>query len=205
MEILRDARDEAERVITELKQAKSARQEDINASRKALSDKIGEAASHLLTKPEAKSGTRPEDLKVGDAVQLLSHDVAATVLKAPKDGSVYVQAGALKLTVPLSDVAPAKPEKKVKSIGGFKRSGESPGMSVDLRGLSLDEAVMQVDIYLDEVFLAGQTEVLLIHGKGTGVLRSGLRQYLKNHTHVKSYRGGQYGEGEDGVTVVTLK
>ncbi len=205
MEILRDARDEAERVIAELKAAKAARQEDINASRKALSDKIGEAASHLRAKPEAKSDTRPEDLNAGDTVQLLSHGVSATVLKAPKDGSVYVQAGALKMTVPLSDVAPAKPEKKVKSIGGFKRSGETPGMSVDLRGMTLDEAVMQADMYLDEAFLAGQTEVLLIHGKGTGVLRSGLRQYLKSHVHVKSYRAGQYGEGEDGVTVVTLK
>ncbi len=205
MEILKDARDEAERVISELKAAKSARQEDINASRKALSDKIGEAATHLRSKPEVKSDTRPEDINVGDTVQLLSHGVSATVLKAPKDGSVYVQAGALKLTVPISDVAPAKPEKKPKSIGGYKRSGETPGMSVDLRGMTLDEAVMQADLYLDEAFLAGQTEVLLIHGKGTGVLRSGLRQYLKGHAHVKSYRAGQYGEGEDGVTVVTLK
>ena len=205
MEILRDARDEAERVIAELKQAKSVRQEEINASRKALSDKIGEAAAHLRTKPEKKSGTRPEDIAVGDTVQLLSHNVSATVLKVPKDGSVYVQAGALKLTVPLSDVAPVKDEKKIKSIGGFKRSGQAPGMSVDLRGMTLDEAVMETDIYLDEAFLAGQTEVLLIHGKGTGVLRSGLRQYLKSHAHVKSFRAGQYGEGEDGVTVVTLK
>lgn len=205
MEVLRDARDEAERVIAELKQAKSARQEEINASRKALSDKIGEAATHLRTKPEKKSGTRPEDLSVGDTVKLLSHNVNATVLKAPKDGDVYVQAGALKLTVALSDVAPVKDEKKVRSIGGFKRSGQSPGMSVDLRGMTLDEAVMETDIYLDEAFLAGQTEVMVIHGKGTGVLRSGLRQYLKNHAHVSSFRTGQYGEGEDGVTVVTLK
>ncbi len=205
MEILRDARDEAEHVITELKQAKSARQEEINASRKALSDKIGEAAAQLRKKPEKKSGTRPEDINAGDTVQLLSHNVNATVLKAPKDGNVYVQAGALKLTVPLSDVAPVKAEKKVKSVGGFKRSGQAPGMSVDLRGMTLDEAIMEADIYLDEAFLAGQTEVMLIHGKGTGVLRSGLRQYLKSHAHVKSFRAGQYGEGEDGVTVVTLK
>jgi DNA mismatch repair protein MutS2 len=205
IEILKEAREEAERVISELKQAKPARQEEINASRKALSDKIGEMAAHLRTAPETKSGTRPEDVNAGDTVRLLSHNVSATVLKAPKDGSVYVQAGALKLTVPLSDVVPAPPEKTLKSIGGFKRSGETPGMSVDLRGMTLDEAVMQADIYLDEAFLAGQTEVLLIHGKGTGVLRSGLRQHLKTHAHVKSFRAGQYGEGEDGVTVVTLK
>ncbi len=205
IEILREAREEAERVIAELKQAKSARQEDINAARRVLSDKIGEMAAHLRTAPQTNSGTRPEDITVGDTVRLISHNVYATVLKAPRDGGVYVQAGALKLTVPLSDVMPAQPENKPKSIGGFKRSGETPGMSVDLRGMTLDEAVMQADMYLDEAFLAGQTEVLLIHGKGTGVLRSGLRQYLKTHAHVKSFRAGQYGEGEDGVTVVTLK
>lgn len=205
MEILRDARDEAESVITELKQAKAARQEDINASRKALSDKINQAASFLREKPETKSGTRPEDIGVGDTVKLLNHNVNATVLKSPKDGSVYVQAGALKLTVSLGEVEPAKAEKKVNSIGGYKRGKAAPGMSIDLRGLTLDEAVMEADIYLDETFLAGQTEVMLIHGKGTGVLRSGIRQYLKGHPHVKSFRPGQYGEGEDGVTVVTFK
>ncbi len=205
LEILREARDEAEQVITQLKQAQSIRQEDINASRKKLTDKIDDAASRLRVKPETKSGTRPEDIAVGETVQLLSHGVNAVVLKAPRDGSVYVQAGALKLTVPLGDVAKVKAEKTVKRIGGFKRSGETPGMSTDLRGMTLDEAMMETDRYLDEAFLAGQTEVMLIHGKGTGVLRSGLRSYLKSHAHVKSFRAGQYGEGEDGVTVVTLK
>jgi DNA mismatch repair protein MutS2 len=78
-------------------------------------------------------------------------------------------------------------------------------MSLDVRGRTLDEAVLETDSYLDAAFLAGLTEVVLIHGKGTGVLRVGLRDYLRTHAHVKTFRPGQYGEGEDGVTVIMLK
>lgn len=207
LEILRDAREEAEQVIGQLKQAQALRQEDINASRKTLSDRINKTAANLRTKPEKKSATRAQDISLGDTVQLISHGVSATVLKAPRDGKVYVQAGALKLEVALSDIEPAKPQKTISRGGGFRRSAAavSPGMSADLRGMTLEEAIMEADRYLDEAFLAGQTEVMLIHGKGTGVLRAGLRSYLKSHAHVKALRAGQYGEGEDGVTVVTLK
>ena len=78
-------------------------------------------------------------------------------------------------------------------------------MECDVRGMTLDEALNAVDQYLNEAVLAGMGEVSIIHGKGTGVLRSGIQQHLKRHMLVKSYRLGVYGEGEDGVTVVTLK
>ncbi len=204
LEILKEARDEAERVIAELKAA-HGRQEEINAARRTLGDKIDKASSGLRIKPGPKSDTRPEDLSVGDTVKLLSHGITATVLKAPKDGSVYVQAGAVKLMMPLSDVEPADEEKKTKRLGTVKRTAVSPGLSLDVRGRTLDEAVMETDNYLDAAFLAGLTEVMVIHGKGTGVLRAGLRDYFRSHSHVKTFRPGQYGEGEDGVTMITLK
>ena len=78
-------------------------------------------------------------------------------------------------------------------------------MELDVRGLAQDEALPMVDRYLDEATLAGLHEVSIIHGKGTGVLRTGIQRHLKGHMDVKSYRLGVYGEGEDGVTVVTLK
>ncbi|MFA5676405.1 MAG: endonuclease MutS2 [Christensenellales bacterium] len=206
LDILREARYEAEEIIDGLKKAQSFRQEEINSSRKALNDKIDKTASSLRKKARVKSGTKEEDITAGDTVRLISHGVDAVVLKPPRDGKVYVQAGALKLEAPLFDIEAAPQPKKTESIGGLRRGAAlSPGMSFDLRGMTLDEAVMETDRYLDEVFLARQNEVMLIHGKGTGVLRSGLRNYLKTHVHVKSIRTGQFGEGGDGVTVVTVK
>jgi DNA mismatch repair protein MutS2 len=76
---------------------------------------------------------------------------------------------------------------------------------VDVRGLSLDDALEVVDKYLDDVVITGLSEICIIHGKGTGVLRSGIHRYLKSNKRVKSYRLGKYGEGEDGVTIVEIK
>ena len=207
LDILKDARDEAERVIAELKKSKSARQEDINAARKVIGDKIDKAAKSLRTQAPKKSTTvREQDIRVGDTVLLTGHGVKASVLKPPKGGKVYVQAGALKMSVALSEIAPAVPDKKqVVRTGRVQRAAAPASMQVDLRGMTLDEAVMATDMYLDNAFLSGQTEVTVIHGKGTGVLRSGIRDYLKTHAHVKAYREGAYGEGDAGVTIVTIR
>lgn len=78
-------------------------------------------------------------------------------------------------------------------------------MEVDVRGMTLDEAIAAVDIYLADATLAGLNEVSIIHGKGTGVLRTGIQRHLRTHMNVRKYRDGMYGEGEQGVTVVTLK
>jgi DNA mismatch repair protein MutS2 len=78
-------------------------------------------------------------------------------------------------------------------------------MEMDVRGKTLGEALVDVAAYLDSAFLSGLTEVCIIHGKGMGVLRDGITRHLRNHPHVKSSRLGNYGEGENGVTIVTLK
>jgi len=206
LEILREAREEAENVIAGLKQAQALRQEDINVSRKTLKDSINSTAAKLRTQPKTKSKTCAEDIKTGDTVHIISHGVNATVLKEPRDGRVYVQAGVLKLEVDIYDIEPEIKEKTISKIGGIARAQtSSPGMSKDLRGLTLEEAILEADRYLDAAFLAGLTEAVLIHGKGTGVLRTGLRSHLRSHAHVKDMRPGQFGEGEDGVTVVSIK
>ncbi|MEI6102192.1 MAG: Smr/MutS family protein, partial [Eubacteriales bacterium] len=86
-----------------------------------------------------------------------------------------------------------------------KLAQRSVGLSVDLHGQAVDDSQLILDKYLDDAFLSGLTEVTIIHGRGTGVLKNGVRGYLKGHPHVKSFRSGIYGEGGDGVTVVTLK
>ena len=77
-------------------------------------------------------------------------------------------------------------------------------MECDVRGMTLDEALIEVEKYLDEAVMAGMNEVCIVHGKGTGALRAGIQRHLKSYPHVKSFRLGQYGEGESGVTIVTL-
>ena len=77
-------------------------------------------------------------------------------------------------------------------------------MECDVRGMALGEALIEVEKYLDQAVMAGMNEVAIVHGKGTGTLRQGIQQHLKRYPHVKSFRLGQYGEGESGVTIVTL-
>jgi DNA mismatch repair protein MutS2 len=120
-----------------------------------------------------------------------------------------VQAGILKLKVNITQLRLVKQEKtkqKVSTVhvktGAMERTVR---MECDVRGMTLDEAIMTVDQYLDQAVLAGMGEVSIIHGKGTGVLRSGITQHLRHHPHVESSRLGVYGEGETGVTIVTLK
>ena len=143
---------------------------------------------------------------MGDTVNLINHGVEATVLKAPKDGKVYVQAGAVKLSVALSEIEPTKAQKTpAVRVGGFKRENVQASMEIDVRGMTLDEAIMETDTYLDQAFLSGKAEVAIIHGKGTGVLRAGIRDYLRTNVHASKFREGKYGEGDAGVTVVTIK
>ena len=128
-----------------------------------------------------------------------------------------MQAGALKLKAKLEDMRTALPDVPPKPKGRQPAKGNGGGgthigvsartarTECDVRGLSLEEALNEVDAFLDEATLNKLGQVFIIHGKGTGILRSGIQRYLGRHPSVKTYRLGKYGEGEDGVTVVTMK
>ena len=117
-----------------------------------------------------------------------------------------MQAGILKLSVKLSDLRLTQEEQpkqgKSKIAAAMDRR---VGLELDIRGMLVEEGLAVVDRYLDDAFLSGLTEVSIIHGKGTGALRTGVQDFLKRHPRVKSFRIGNYGEGDAGVPVVTLK
>lgn len=211
--ILENARRESESVMRELKQMKksAASGPDMQAAalRKRLEDGIDSLSEGLAQKAD-RVDKPPKTLKVGDEVEILNLKTRGVVLSAPDaKGEVQLQAGIVKLKAHISQLRLVKeePAKKQKSsfhaeTGAMMRTVP---MECDVRGMALDEAIPVVDQYLDEAVLASLTEVSIIHGKGTGVLRSGIQQHLRRHPHVKSFRLGVYGEGESGVTVVTLK
>jgi len=165
-----------------------------------LSEKLPAGPAHAAAKPEA--------LAVGDTVEIPHLNAVGTVLSLPDTkGEVMIQAGIIKMKVLAAQVRLTRqPVQKKTSVRTKTGAAErSVKMECDVRGLALDEALMEVDRYLDMAVMAGLHEVSIIHGKGTGTLRAGIQQHLKNTRQVKSYRLGLYGEGESGVTVVELK
>ncbi len=207
--IVDQARRESESVIAELKKMKkNAAAGDVNELRRRLNKESDELAEGL-DQPAPESGEAPKTVKAGDKVKILTLGAEGTVLAPPDEkGKVQLQAGMMKFKAPLSQLRmirqePAKEKTTVKAkTGMMTRTVKS---ECDVRGMNLEEALDAVGLYLDEAVLAGLNEVYIIHGKGTGILRAGIQQDLRKNKHVKGFRRGMYGEGEDGVTVVTLK
>lgn len=157
---------------------------------------------------------KPSDFKLGESVKVLSMNLNGTVTSLPDSkGNVTVQMGILRSQVPISDLeiieeAPSYSAKKMHQTSkGKMKMGKSLSVSpeINLLGKTVDEAVAELDKYLDDAYLAGLNQVSVIHGKGTGALRKGIHNYLKRQKHVKSFRLGVFGEGEAGVTIVEFK
>ena len=149
----------------------------------------------------------------GDTVLVGSLGQEGTVVTAPnKDGVVEVMVGMMKMRVPLKGLFAAaqlqqprknEPRRYTEKRGDkVQRDGR---LEINLLGMTVDEAILEVDRFIDNAMLSGLHTIYLIHGKGTGALRAGLHQHLRTHKNVRSYRLGAYGEGESGVTVVELK
>ncbi|MBQ2753557.1 MAG: endonuclease MutS2 [Firmicutes bacterium] len=214
--IYQKAKEEADSIIKELnRQAKNkANSNELNDTRRKLKDKI-----NSMNEEEFKAAARkrkkhepPKSLKVGDKVYIVSFDQHGTVLTAPDaNKEVMVQMGIMKVKVPMAEVAiddyVEKEQAKEKKSGFKMRTGKSQYVSpeIDCRGQLVEEALGNIDKYIDDAYLAGLKQVTIIHGKGTGALRSAVQVYLRKNPHVKSYRYGLFGEGEMGVTVVELK
>ncbi|MFZ5641755.1 MAG: endonuclease MutS2 [Bacillota bacterium] len=167
----------------------------------AFEDKMNAAAAE-------KYGRPPNRVAPGDTVFIPKFNQKGHVTAYGEDGQVTVQVGIMKVTVPIGEIRLDKEEKTVRETSTAARvmTGKVKDFNteIDLRGLLVDEAIEQVEKYLDDAFLAGVPQVYLIHGKGTGALRKAIGSMLARHRHVKTYRLGQYGEGGMGVTVVEL-
>ena len=162
-------------------------------------------------KQEAESKTKKtlQNIRLGQKVYVRSFDAVGFVESLPDSkGNLTVQIGIMKLNVNISDIEEVEEgEKKVyqTTSKNVKLREKSVDLSIDVRGKTSDDAILDVDKYLDDAYTSGLRQVTIIHGKGTGVLRQAIRNFLKRHPLVKSFRDGTYGEGEQGVTIVELR
>lgn len=219
--LIMDAKEEANSIIRDLEKMRQQGVKNGGLDKKTQSarnrlkqkeDTIDEAMARAA-KPKKTYVEPPKDLKPGASVKIVDMNQEATVLKSPdKNGNVRVQAGIIKMDVHVTNLRKVEEknskelaEKYVKATRAFASKTKNTSTEVDVRGQTLEEAWMNVEKFLDDCYLAGISPVSIIHGKGTGVLRKGIQEYMKKHRYVKSYRSGKYGEGEDGVTIVELK
>jgi DNA mismatch repair protein MutS2 len=207
--IVERAKRESAAIISELKLLKRT---GTTGSETATLEKrlqgLNDSLSEGLQGGKVAQSVSADQIRVGDTVEIPHLNAVATVLALPDNkGEVQVQAGILKMKVSLDQVrlSQAKPIRKSQVRSKTNAATNPVRMECDLRGLALDEALLELDRYLDMAVMSGLHEVSIIHGKGTGTLRSGIQAHLKQIPQVKSFRLGAYGEGESGVTVVELK
>lgn len=212
-EVRRGARLEAEKLIEELKGlvAHGASQKELTEAHHIRKKLRQLGADEKETVFEA-AGDTPKNLRKGQEVMVPRYNQQGIVLSAPdSDGNVLVQIGVMKMNLPITEVRTVKNKavkKPAAETGAPKVMAEKAmniGTEIDLRGLTVDEAIEMVEKYLDDAYLAGLPKAYVIHGKGTGALRSAITRLMSSHRYVKNFRLGEYGEGGAGVTVVELQ
>ena len=214
--ITRQAKEQSENILKELRKletemASKQKQQKIDALRKELSDSMGNLQPSVKSMIVPKVSSKEiKDLKPGDDVKVVTLNQDGSVVSVDKKKKeAVVQIGIMKMTLPFKSLQKVQKDKKstvTKTTRKIisEKSGKVKG-EVDLRGMNLEEAIMEVEKYLDDACVAGLETVTIIHGIGTGVLKKGLQDVLKRNKHVKSKRPGEYGEGGAGVTIVTLR
>ncbi len=213
--LIKETKEEADEIIRGLRklseiQEESERNKKIEEARRKLKDKLDLFEDSIGSTMAPKMNLRPlKSVKPGDSVYISELNQNGIALSSPDDkGEVSVQVGIMKINVKLSDLSCSTKDGSKTHASSYKMHlsrDKAVSTSLDLRGQTLDEAILNTDKYLDDAYLSHLNEVTIIHGKGTGVLRQGIIDMLKHHTHVKSYRLGKYGEGGMGVTIVELK
>jgi len=227
--ILREANEKARSILQEAKEVADETIRDFNKlgagsdikdlekKRQKVRDKIKEKNDRLSLgqtekKPQSKA-LDPKKLKKGDSVKILSMGLSGTVNTLPDaKGNLFVQCGIMRTQTNIKDLALVQeatisaPSLQRTSTGKIKMSKSmSVSTEINLLGKTVDEAIATLDKYLDDAYIAHLPSVRVVHGKGTGALRSAVHSHLKRLKYVKEYRLGEYGEGDAGVTIVTFK
>ena len=226
--ILREANDKANAILREAKEVadetiknfhrfgkENISAADMERERERLRKKIKDTSSSPSLKTQKpKKEHKASDFKLGESVRVLSMNLTGTIRSLPDArGNVTVQMGILSSQVHISDLEiieeqnPFSGSRKKHTGGGRIKMGKSLSVSpeINLLGRTVDEAVSELDKYLDDAILSHLNSVRVVHGKGTGALRKGIHEFLRRQKHVKSYHLAEYGEGDAGVTIVELK
>ena len=226
--ILREANEEAKAILQEAKvvadetirdfqkaDAEGITMKELEKRRQNVRDKIASKNEKLAIKSEAPKHKelKPNQLKKGDCVKILSMGLTGTVSTLPDSkGNLFVQCGIIRSQTNIKDLIlvqdpkPAAPVLQRTGAGKIKMSkSASVSTEINLLGMTVDEAIPTLDKYLDDAYLAHLPSVRIVHGKGTGALRNAVQNHLKRIKYIASYRLGEYGEGDAGVTIVTFK
>lgn len=217
--ILQEAKDVADETIRDFNKAgASADIKELEKKRQKVRDKINEKNGKLALgnnqkKPANQKTVDPKKLKKGDSVKIISMNLKGIVNTLPDArGNLFVQCGIMRMQTNINDLVPVKeetitaPALQRTNTGKLKMSKSfSVSSEINLLGCTVDETIAKLDKYLDDAYLAHLPSVRVVHGKGTGALRSAVQSHLKRLKYVKEYRLGEYGEGDAGVTIVTFK
>ena len=218
--ILQEAKDYADTTIRNFQKygkAAGVSAKDMEKERGKLREKMSTVDKKLSAKNAAPKKSHKQltakDLRIGDSIKVLSLNLKGTVSTLPDaKGNLFVQMGILRSQVNIRDLE--KLDDTVITGGNFSKTGSgkikmsksaSVSTEINLLGKTVDEAIMELDKYLDDAYIAHLPSVRIVHGKGTGALRKGVHNYLRRQKHVKSYRLGEFGEGDAGVTIVEFK
>lgn len=211
-EILQDAKDTADEAIRAYQKGSTI--QEMEKNRAKLRNKISAKSDALKSKPKKETSNilKPDQLMIGDMVKIISMGIKGTVHTKPDSkGNLTVQCGIMNTKTNIKDLqllqeepVSKKEQRKTYYGGAFSKSATiSP--EVNLLGKTVDEALASLDKYLDDAYLSHLSSVRVVHGKGTGALRSAVHQHLRRLSYVKSFRLGEFGEGDAGVTIVEFK
>lgn len=215
-EILQNAKELADETIRTFQKAGAATSiKDLEKSCRKVHDKISEKNEKLALKNDnpAHKALKPNQIRLGDSVKVVSMGLKGSVSSLPdKNGRLFVQCGIIRSQVSLSDLVlleeeTVKTEKMQRSSSGKLKMSKSYSVSteINLLGKTVDEALSELDKYLDDAYLAHLPSVRIVHGKGTGALRKAVQGYLRKNRVIKSFRPGEFGEGDAGVTIAEFK